>query len=351
MTVRPHGSAPVPDLDTTSPNPPASTDREKRRSWIEQIVEQVVRKLRHKPAQQLQQLAAAPSLTVAPKAVPKTRSPRRVDTPTSAPHRPVGGDERPLMRIAVVNHKGGVGKTSTTINLSAALAEMGYKVLVFDCDSQGDLSAVYAPGSDQLPHSIANLFDGSAFVEDLIRTTAYENIAVVTADERLNTVDKTHGFESDPNATCLADAVAAVQAQYDYVLFDCPPRPHLSAFAALCAATHVVIPCEPSQFSVRSMVRLMEEIELARKTLNPKLELLGYFLSKVANRSQTQTLYRQMLTDAFGDKMVLKTVVPVLATFETAINVRKPVVFFRPRSHASAVIRQLAMELIRVPHE
>jgi chromosome partitioning protein len=167
---------------------------------------------------------------------------------------------------------------------------MGYKVLVFDCDSQGDLSAVYTPGADQLPHSIANLFDGTAFVEDLIQQTEYENVAVVPADERLNLVDKTHGFENDPNATCLTDAVTTIQGRYDYILFDCPPRPHLTAFAALCAASHVIIPCEPSQFSVRSMVRLMDEIDLARKRFNPQLHLLGYFLSKVANRSRTQAV-------------------------------------------------------------
>ena len=254
------------------------------------------------------------------------------------------------MRIAIVNHKGGVGKTSTAINLSAALAEMGYKVLVFDCDSQGRLSAVYAPGADQLPQSIANLFDGTAFVEDLVRTTEYPNISVITADERLNTVDKTHGFESDANATCLADAVAAVQAEYDYILFDCPPRPHLSAFAALCAATHVVIPCEPSQFSVRSMVRLMEEIELARRAFNPSLTLLGYFLSKVSSRSRTQATYRTMLVEEFGEKLVLKTAIPVMATFEAAVNVRKPVVFYRPRSLAASIIRQFCLELISIPH-
>ncbi|MFO0966111.1 MAG: ParA family protein [Gemmataceae bacterium] len=254
------------------------------------------------------------------------------------------------MRIAIVNHKGGVGKTSTAINLSAALAEMNYNVLVFDCDSQGDLSAVYAPGADQQPRSIANLFDGTASVDQLIRTTQYKNISLVTADERLNVVDKTHGFENDPAATCLADAVATVQDRYDYVLFDCPPRPHLSAFAALCAASHVVIPCEPSQFSVRSMVRLMEEIDLARRKFNPQLELLGYFLSKVANRSRTQQVYRQMLADAFGDKMVMKTAIPVMATFEAAVNVGRPVVHFRPKSQASAVIRRFALELISVPH-
>src|SRR5207248_4330700 len=177
------------------------------------------------------------------------------------------------------------------------------------------------------------------------------NLSVVTADERLNVVDKTHGFESDPSATRLADAVAAVQDAYDYVLFDCPPRPHLTAFAALCAATHVVIPCEPSQFSVRSMVRLLEEIDLARRTFNPQLQLLGYFLSKIASRSQTQGAYRQMLVDAFGEQMVLKTAIPVMATFEAAVNVRKPVVAFRPKSEASAVIRRFALELITVPHE
>lgn len=322
-----------------------------RRSLIDWIVQHALRKLRYKPAGQLRQLATASSLAVVPDAKPKPRIRRQLDQFAPIPSRPVSGRGRPLMRIAIVNHKGGVGKTSTAINLSAALAEMNYKVLVFDCDSQGDLSAVYVPGADQQTQSIANLFDGTAFVEQLVRTTEYKNIAVVTADERLNVVDKTHGFESDPNATCLADAVAAVQEQYDYILFDCPPRPHLSAFAALCAATHVVIPCEPSQFSVRSMVRLMDEIELARKSLNPRLLLLGYFLSKVANRSRTQDVYRQMLADAFGETMVMRTAIPVMATFEAAVNVRKPVVYFRPKSQASAIIRQFAIELISVPHE
>ena len=310
----------------------------------------VLRRLRSKPPEQLEKLADSSSLALVAKTKPNRKRPARTGQFSKAPPRPVDGAKRPFMRIAIVNHKGGVGKTSTAINLSAALAEMDYKVLVFDCDSQGDLSAVFAPGADQHPQSIANLFDGTAFVEDLIRETEYPNILVVTADERLNTVDKTHSFETDANATCLADAVAAVQAKYDYILFDCPPRPHLSAFAALCAATHVVIPCEPSQFSVRSMVRLMEEIELARRTFNPTLTLLGYFLSKVSSRSRTQATYRTMLVEEFGEKLVLKTAIPVMATFEAAVNVRKPVVFYRPGSLASSVMRQFALELISVPH-
>jgi chromosome partitioning protein len=98
------------------------------------------------------------------------------------------------------------------------------------------------------------------------------------------------------------------------------------------------------------MVRLMEEIELAQRTFNPQLTLLGYFLSKVANRSRTQALYRKMLAAEFGEKLVLKTVIPVMATYEAAINVRKPVVAFRPKSKASSIIRQFSLELIGVPH-
>jgi chromosome partitioning protein len=330
---------------------PTLVPAQQKRSWIQAILRRVTRKLSASSPEQLNHLATAPILTLAPRRKPKHLSSVATQEPPVPLDRPFEGKSRPMMRIAIINHKGGVGKTSTAINLAAALAQMNYKVLIFDCDSQGDLSAVYAPGADQLPRSIANLFDGTAFVEDLIRTTEYPNISVVTADERLNLVDKTHGFENDANASCLADAVAALQDHYDYILFDCPPRPHLSAFAALCAASHIVIPCEASQFSVRSMVRLMEEIELARKTYNPQLQLVGYFLSKVANRSKTQETYRTLLVEAFGEQLVLKTSIPVLATFEAAINVRKPVVYFRPRSLASDIIRQLALELIAVPHD
>jgi len=335
------------------PTTPLTKEREdqlNRRSLISRILRRVFFTRRKIPTASVKELlvpSPAPHIAAEPK--PKPQRQRRKH-PATPPRRPIENGSRPLMRIAIVNHKGGVGKTSTAINLSAALAEMDYKVLVFDCDSQGDLSAVYVPRSDQLSQSIANLFDGTAFVDDLIRETEYPNISVVTADERLNVVDKTHGFVADANVTCLADAVAAVQDRFDFILFDCPPRPHLSAFAALCAASHVVIPCEPSQFSVRSMVRLMEEIELARRTFNPKLQLLGFFLSKIANRSPSQAAYRKMLIDAFGEKMVMKTAIPVMATMEAAINIRKPVVYYRPRATASSIVRQLTSEIVHAHH-
>src|ERR1022692_490741 len=143
----------------TSPPPPtvqAGKDTRadgQRVSLIDRIVRRLFRKLRRTSVDQLEPLAHEPSPVLIPKATPNGRVNPNVSQ-FGPPSRPVEGTSKPFMRIAIVNHKGGVGKTSTAINLSAALAEMNYKVLVFDCDSQGDLSAVYVPGADQLPQSV-----------------------------------------------------------------------------------------------------------------------------------------------------------------------------------------------------
>jgi chromosome partitioning protein len=260
--------------------------------------------------------------------------------------RPVEG-KRPMRKIAIINHKGGVGKTSTTVHLSGSLAAMGYRVLICDCDSQGDLSSIYLTDHEALPYSIADIFGGRGLpTADLVQPTFHDNIFVIPADARLNQVDKTHGFEEDPNVQALADAVSQVEAEFDFIIFDCPPRPHLSSFAALIAATEVLIPCQASQFSVRSMAKLLQEIDLAKRSLNPQLKIAGYFLSMVSSRSSTQQKYREMLVEALGEELVLKTAIPVMATFESAINYGKPVSIHSPKSKAAQVMSAFAMELI-----
>ena len=185
-----------------------------------------------------------------------------------------------------------------TVHLAGALAEMGYRVAIFDCDSQGDLSAVLLADHEKLPYTLADLFAGTGILtKELLQRTAYENIVVIPADHRLNLVDKTHGFERDRSVTALADAVSEIECDFDFILFDCPPRPHLSGFAALVAAREVIVPCQPSQFSVRSMVTLHEEIRTVQQSLNPNLKIRGYFLSLVPPRSRIQETCRQLLVE------------------------------------------------------
>lgn len=257
---------------------------------------------------------------------------------------------RPLRKIAIINQKGGVGKTTTAVNLAGAFAEIGYRTLLLDCDSQGDLSTVFLPGHEALPHSIADIFAGTPIAtEELIHQLPQNNLYLIPGDRRLNQFDKTFGYENDPHVLALTQALASVQQNFDIILFDCAPRAHLSSFAALVAATDVLVPVQPSQFAVASILTLHQEIESVRVLLNPQLAICGYFLSMLKPRSPTQQTCRQALIQALGEQLVLKTAIPEMATFDTAINLGKPVTVHAPRSKAAAIVRAFAAELLTIP--
>src|SRR5262249_13611731 len=149
--------------------------------------------------------------------------------------------------------------------------------------------------------------------------------ALLPADNRLNSFDKTFGYENDPQALAIRDALTEVRREYDLILFDCAPRSHLSSFAALAAATDVVVPVQPSQFAVASILTLHREIEKVRASCNPKLVIRGYLLSMLKPRSPTHQACRQALVRALGSDLVFRSAIPELATFDTAINLGKPV--------------------------
>lgn len=261
-----------------------------------------------------------------------------------------------MRRIAIVNEKGGVGKTSTAVHLSAALAELGHRTLLADCDAQGDASAVYLRDHESLPYSMADIFSGTGMpTTDLVRPTDYDDLFILPADDRLRAYDSTFGYEeNDPRVHLLADAVSQLHDTIDIVIFDCPPRPHLTTFAALVAATDVLVPVQASRFSVRSLTRLTSAVAAVQQTLNPQLRICGYFLSLFEPRAATQLAVRDLLISNFGHEQVFKTVIPKLATYDTAINLGKPVTAHAPRSKATETLRAFAKELLQVhnePHE
>lgn len=326
--------ADIPETVTELPNAPVPTP-----SWIKRLVRSFVATIHsRRPGTSSQE----PELKPLVKKSPIVQPPPTVLAPASG--------IRPLRKIAIINQKGGVGKTTTAVNLAGAFAEAGYRTLLLDCDSQGDLSTVFLPGHEEMPHSIADIFAGSPrATTDLIHALPYENLSLIPADRRLNQFDKTYGYEEDPQALALADALTEVDRAYDIILFDCAPRAHLSSFAALVAATDVLVPVQPSQFAVASILTLHQEIESVRASRNPRLNIRGYFLSMLKPRSPTQQTCRQALIQALGENLVLKTAIPEMATFDTAINLGKPVTVHAPRSRAAAVVRTFAAELLGVP--
>jgi chromosome partitioning protein len=250
-------------------------------------------------------------------------------------------------KIAIVNHKGGVGKTCLSIHLAGAFAEMGYRALACDCDSQGDLSKVYLPKHSQSPHTIADIFSGTGILtKDLTQATQYQNLWVLPADFRLNAHDKTAEYHLDPAARLLADALTEVEHEFDMIVFDCPPRPHLTGFAALVAANEVIVPVVPSRFAIECMSSLHWELDAVRQRLNPNLRLRGYVLSLVKPRSTTHQTYRGLLAASLQAGSLLETMIPEMAALDTAINLGKPVTVHSPRSKSAAVIRAFAKELL-----
>src|ERR1700752_1407171 len=131
-----------------------------------------------------------------------------------------------VRKFAITLHKGGVGKTTTTTNLAGVLAEQGQRVLLIDCDSQGDLSSVFLDEHEKLPHTVADLFaDTGVLTEDLIGPTFLAGISIIPAARRLDPFEQTHSFKHQELRSCLTDAIIEVAGRFDYVLMDTATRP------------------------------------------------------------------------------------------------------------------------------
>jgi chromosome partitioning protein len=257
-----------------------------------------------------------------------------------------------VWKFAITLHKGGVGKTTTTTNLAGALAEQGQRVLLIDCDSQGDLSSVFLDEHEKLPHTVADLFaDTGVLTEDLIRPTAFAGISIIPADRRLEHFEQTHGFKHQELTRCLTDAITEVADRFDYVLMDTATRPHLTGYAALVACDVAVIPLEAARFSFRSVasIRNYVELESDARSLNPAMEI-RYFLSK-RKRNKVHDACRQALAQILGPRALLTTEIPDSAAVNTALHLRKPLTLHSKRSKPAEAYRQLIKELLEVTHE
>ncbi|OWK38938.1 ParA family protein [Fimbriiglobus ruber] len=253
------------------------------------------------------------------------------------------------VRYAVTLHKGGVGKTTTSVNLSGVLAERGHRVLIIDCDSQGDLSSVFLDAHEQLPHTVADIFaDTGMLTEDLIRPTAFPNIFVIPADRRLEQFEQTHNFKQEDLTRCLTDAIAEVEHRFDYVILDTATRPHLTGYAALVACDVAVIPLEAARFSFRSVqsIRSYVELENDARSLNPAMAI-RYFLSK-SKKNKVHDACREALTDILGPQALLRTEIPDSSAINTALHLRKPLVVHSKKSKPSEAYRTLINELQEV---
>ncbi len=251
----------------------------------------------------------------------------------------------PARVIAMCNQKGGVGKTTTTINLGAALAELGRKVLLVDFDPQGALSVGLGVRANDLDLTIYNLLvERGNDVHDAIRTTRTPNLDLLPANIDLSAAEVQLVGEV-AREMVLARVLRPVLDEYDAILIDCQPSLGLLTVNALTAAHGVLIPLECEFFAMRGVALLVETIDKVCDRLNPRLEIDGILATMYDGRTLHSREVVRSVVDHFGDR-VFHTVITRTVKFPDATLAAEPITAYAPSHGAAEAYRQLARELI-----
>jgi len=260
--------------------------------------------------------------------------------PTPAPL----GSHGPARIIALCNQKGGVGKTTTSINLAAALAEYGRKVLAVDFDPQGALSAGLGIQTHDVPTIYDLLLDTKRDVHDVIVPSGVDGLDVLPANIDLSAAE-VHLVNEVARETILARVLRQVAGEYDVILIDCQPSLGLLTVNALTASHGVLIPLECEFFALRGVALLIETIEKVRDRLNPDIKLDGLLATMYDARTLHSREVLERVVEAFGDD-VLETVIGRTVKFPDASVSGVPITEFAPEHAAAQAYLRLARELV-----
>ncbi|MBI2560547.1 MAG: ParA family protein [Planctomycetes bacterium] len=176
--------------------------------------------------------------------------------------------------IALANQKGGVAKTTTTVNLGACLAQLGKKVLLIDLDPQGNLSSWLGKHTESLPKSMYDVFLGEAEINDILENSCIEGLEIAPARTDLIGVESTFANETGRD-TILKRKLLPMIERYDYIMLDCPPSLGLITINALTATREIFVPVETKILALNGLVTLLNTIQMVRDRLNPILEVTG----------------------------------------------------------------------------
>ncbi|WP_024332678.1 ParA family protein [Gordonia hirsuta] len=270
--------------------------------------------------------------------------------PTGRPYREIP-EPRPLDRhgpakiIAVCNQKGGVGKTTSTINLGASLAEAGRRVLLVDLDPQGALSAGLGVPHHELEETVHNLLVAPyAATDDVLISTRVDGMDLLPSNIDLSAAEIQLVSEVG-REQALARALHPVADRYDYILIDCQPSLGLLTVNALACADNVLIPMECEYFSLRGLALLTDTIDKVRDRLNPRLTLGGILVTMFDSRTLHSREVMARVVEVFGDA-VFDTVISRTVRFPETSVAGEPITSWAPKSAGAEAYRNLAREVI-----
>ena len=246
--------------------------------------------------------------------------------------------------IAIANQKGGVGKTTTSVNLSACLAHLGKKVLLIDADPQGNATSGVGINKGEVKYCIYNILIDDVDVKDVLLSTKVENLDVIPATISLA------GAEIELVSTIsrevrMKHAIEKTKEMYDYVIIDCPPSLGLLTINALTASDAIIIPVQCEYYALEGLSQLLSTIRLVQKHLNEDLMIDGVLLTMFDARTNLGIQVIEEVKKYFQDK-VYKTIIPRNVRLSEAPSHGEPVIIYDPKSRGADAYLELAKEVV-----
>jgi len=247
--------------------------------------------------------------------------------------------------IAVANQKGGVGKTTTNVNLSTCLAQAGKRVLVADMDPQGNTTSGFGIDKHNVAHSIYSLLSGEAYLEQVALDVGIEGLQLLPANIELSGAE-IELIDQENREYRLRDIFSHAKYLYDYIFIDCPPSLNLLTLNALCAADSILVPIQCEYYALEGLTQLMHTIDLVQRKLNPKLTIEGVVFTMYDSRTN---LSSQVVEEVRGhlSAYTYDSIIPRNVRLSEAPSHGMPITLYAPNSRGAEAYMNLAREVIR----
>jgi len=247
--------------------------------------------------------------------------------------------------IAVANQKGGVGKTTTAVNLASALGRAGKKVLMIDIDPQGNATSGLGINKREIAVSTYNLMISDAKIEDVLTKTRFKNLSILPSNMSLAGIE-IELVEMEQRAYRLKQAIAPVKDHFDYIFIDCPPSLGLITLNGLSAASGLLVPIQCEYYALEGLSQLISTVRQVKRLYNPDIEVEGVLLTMFDSRLNLTSQVVAELKRHFADK-VYKTVIPRNVRLSEAPSYGLPIQYYDQQSRGGLAYNELAREFLR----